>query len=33
LFGPNRKSGARKLRALNDTHLFTLRDLKKNAFG
>ena len=33
LFGPNRKSGARKLRPLKDPQLFTLRDLKKDAFG
>lgn len=33
LFGPNRKSGARKIRPLSDTPLFALRDLKKDAFG
>ncbi|MFM1941600.1 MAG: hypothetical protein RI897_582 [Verrucomicrobiota bacterium] len=33
LFGPNRRSGARRLRAIKDTSLFTLRDLKKDTFG
>jgi putative transposase len=32
-FGPKRKSGARRMKGLADTELYTLRDLRLGVFG